>query len=872
MRRVSIATTLCILASLLVSGPLTTGAPALASLDSPTRTTVQGVFTDFSTGTPLAGACISLYRYNLPNGSTRNHRLARACSDANGAYSLPDIPVGYQHFAYLEAPGYGEQWSGGYADIALNSIFTVSVAPIQTRNISLKRMTAGLSMHVSRQDDSPAPYATVQVVNSAGTAVANMRTDASGDASRTGLPAGDYKIRVSGAGYAVQYYPGKSTLDGGKAVTLTAGSTVSLSEQFLPVDPMPSLPPPSTMHGTVRALDGTPIAGATVTAKAVNWEVDYGSTSTGADGTYTMDVWGGNGRITVSAPGYATVWNVHDPLPLGSVALAGLHDFVLRPGSGTIRGTLSDSVPGPIPANTSLTATAADGWAYSVPYVGYDGTFEIPNVPAGTYALTIAPPGRQTQQIPNVVVRDGEMTTADAQLLDPGRIRVRVVDDVTGQPIAGATVTATGSQSRVKMTDADGYAVLSDYGTSDSVQVSATHKPYHFDPQPQTVHPAPGTVTDVTLRMTPGAMLTVPVRNVDPAYSICIYLFHPNPSGRWELECEMPTNGVVTYGPLPADTYRAFLQPTNSKVTGAQWVSDSGGSGEERSATLLRLSAGSTTAAPEQHLGPAGSITGRAIDPKTHEIVQGCVQIVASSGAFVAPGSCTNGGNYRIDGLGPYAWPLFFEAENFHGSTWSGGATSRLNAKLLPVTGGQTAYYDFAPGSPAYFDVQGPADAQALSVSVYAYDAQTGDRAGSQWASSSYSNIGPGPKLLLIGYTDLGGTRRTCWMNRPARLRSEQPNGIYYGGSWEHQTPITVVPGKTCLNTMPPIVRITPAPGNMKPLFPGQPPAPRQAVSVTGRSGVAGSPSVAATEPETFNELVQNSFDSALQLAIGALP
>lgn len=878
MRRVSLLATASILASLLVSGPVATTAPALAATDSPVRTTVAGIITDAVTGDPVASACISLYRANTAMTDERSHRLAVACTDAAGAYRLLDIPLGYPHFAYIEAPGYGGQWFPGHADMMTGQVFPGSSAP-NGRDFAIQRATAALTLHLTRQDGSPAQYASVTLMSNGGTLPsASMRTDANGDVTRTGLPAGDYKVRVGGAGYAIQFYPGKTAAADGQTVTLVAGQTVSLSEQFLPVDPMPTPQALMTVSGTVRTPSGSPIAGATVTAKASSSPTVFGTTTSAADGTYTMSIPNANGLIKISAAGYATVWNTDDPQPVQQIAVPGVHDFVLRPGSGTIRGTLTDSVPGPIPAFTSMTIIGADSWYYSFASVGYDGTFEVPNIPAGTYTLSFTPPGRVNQQIPNVVVRDGEVTTADAQLTTAGGVRVRVMEaDASGHAIAGATVTAYSDSTgaKVKVTDADGWVEFGDYGQSTTVTLTATHKPYHHDARTLQASVRAGSVTTVEMRMQAGATLAVPVRNADPAYPICADLLGLGPLDDWtQSDCETPKNGVVTYGPLPAGSYHAFLRPTNRTVAGSQWVSGSGGTGDERSATVVNLAIGSQTTAPEQRLGAAGSITGKATDPATKALVTGCVQVTRRAAPFGAMNGCSDGsGVYRLDGLGPYAWPLFFQstADQPHGSIWSGGATSRLDAQPVKVTGGATTTYNFASTAAVWFGVTPPASAASPnSWSVNAYDARTGDLVGT--SSPFWSNIGPGPKLLRIAYTTPDGGGRECWMRRTVRLRDDRPTAVYYGGPPSRRTPVSVAPGQNCFPEMPPTVQPTASTGSMKAVFPDRA-APRAESQPAGAAAPSfAAPSFAAPSGETFNDLVRNNFEAALQLALGALP
>ena len=99
-------------------------------------------------------------------------------------------------------------------------------------------------------------------------------------------------------------------------------------------------------------------------------------------------------------------------------------------------------------------------------------------------------------------------------------------------------------------------------------------------------------------------------------------------------------------------------------------------------------------------------------------------------------------------------------------------------------------------------------------------------------------------------------------MQRRTNLRQNRPNGVYYGGPTSDRPVITVEHFKNCLPTMPPLVRLTAAHPGRRPLTRNQPALVRQAVSVNGVRGIA----------FVVNQLVQDSFDAALELAIGALP
>lgn len=861
MRRVSIVFVLSLLAGSLVSAPFTSSAEASST---PARATVQGVIRDAVTNDPIAGACLSLYPYVLPGNSAGAQRLAHACVDGGGNYSIADFPVGASTVAYLEAPGYGHEWYPGRADHLSGLAYFGSVTgPVTTRDVTMMRATAGLSVHLTRQDGSPAAYASAQLVAvGVSSPFGILQADASGNATRTDLPAGDWKIRLSGAGYGIQYYPGKTTVDEGTTVTLVAGSTVSISEQFNAVDPMPAPAETTTQTGKVTGPDGTPIAGATVAALIPSNLYPLGTTTTAADGTYSLsDVLKVGVFLRVSAPGFATVWNTDDPLPTIAYPLTATHDFVLRPGPGTLRGTLTDSVDGPIPYPTSISLTGSGGWTYTGHRVGFDGSFDIPDLPAGNYTVSINASGRPVQAV-GVTVNAGQTTTLNTTLTAPALVEVHVLDDVTGQPIAGASVTGTTSETpptQTVVTDASGVAILN-YWQAETVQIGVDHRPNHFTGSTQ-VTTMVGATTVATVRLKPGAVLRVPVNE---EYQYCLYSSAvPRLDIANDLVCAPAQNGFVTFGPLKAGPARAFLDP-QSDTLGMQWVSDSGGTGNPLAATILQLTAGQTTTAPAQRIGPAGSIHGRLLDARTHTAVPGCVRPAATT-ISVPGGNCATAGDagFTVDKLGPYKWPLQVSPNANWGTVWSGNASNLRDAELVPIG----ASRDISVPLGAQYRITPPTGGTA--VVMWAYDALTGEAAGRMdlvdgCNGCMYTTGSAGAHLLYVTY-EKSGSRTGCWMRRPT-LAGRKPMNVFIGGTAANPTKIVVKPGVNCLPNRPSL------PGGGWVSVQTHLWTNASGRSTTATSATAGNTVAAPSATATFNDLVQSNFDSALQLALAALP
>jgi hypothetical protein len=373
----------------------------------------------------------------------------------------------------------------------------------------------------------------------------------------------------------------------------------------------------------------------------------------------------------------------------------------------------------------------------------------------------------------------------------------------------------------------------------------------------QTVGPT--TSLSMTVRLRPGAVLSVPVTGFDPAYNICLDLLSGGPDATDTTFCELPKDGRVTVGPIEAGTYQAFLRPAAG--AGEQWLADSGGSGEQRKASVLRLTAGAMLTAPVQHLGPAGSIAGKVSNTANDAAADGCVAVSQTTFGYSCIGT---GGSYRIDGLGPYAWPVVYYGRTNNPTVWSGNVTSRLDAQLIPVIPGQTATYNFILPKIGWFDVNAPfitADWQ-----VTAYDAQTGDYAGSV---NGYS-VGTGPVLLRYDVYN-GCDWTSCWIwhqKVPGKIAS----GVFHPGTDTRPAPLTIVPGTNCRSEQPPLVLTNGANQQQNRMLSGVGGNQPHHVTVTGSMAKPAMAAPQTVPAQTFNELVRNSFDAALQLAVSALP
>jgi len=223
----------------------------------PTTGSIAGTVTDAVTGATIAGAAVT--------DGTRS-----ATSDANGGYSIANVPAG-TYAVTATASGHNS---------ASQSV-QVTAGQTSTANFALSPPPGAIAGTV-RDAATGATIAGAAVTDGTRSAT----TNASGGYSIANVSAGTYTVTATASGYN----------SASQSVQVTAGQTSTANFALSPP------PPPGAIAGTVRdAVTGATIAGATV-------KVGVASTTTDASGQYVLsDLTEGSYTETVSASGYADV-------------------------------------------------------------------------------------------------------------------------------------------------------------------------------------------------------------------------------------------------------------------------------------------------------------------------------------------------------------------------------------------------------------------------------------------------------------------------------------------------------------------------------------------------------------------------------------
>ncbi|UCE91990.1 MAG: carboxypeptidase regulatory-like domain-containing protein [Methanobacteriota archaeon] len=202
------------------------------------------------------------------------------------------------------------------------------------------------------------------------------------------------------------------------------------------------------IYGTVSA-DGAALSGANVSIE----ELDL-NTSTGVDGTYALEgIRSGTYSVRADAPYYEPVLRqvtvtVGDYVPL---------HFSLESLMGAISGTILHIDTEEPLENANIAVVIED---YTIVYNSdANGSYSVPNVPPGTYAITVSLTGFNTTVIENIVVASG-VTTEGVDVLLAEKlpsISGTILHIDTEEPLEGANVSiAVGDYTITVKSDVNG--------------------------------------------------------------------------------------------------------------------------------------------------------------------------------------------------------------------------------------------------------------------------------------------------------------------------------------------------------------------------------------------------------------------------------
>ncbi|MDQ8158203.1 MAG: carboxypeptidase regulatory-like domain-containing protein [Gemmatimonadota bacterium] len=332
---------------------------------------VSGVVTRASGGTPIAGVTLIV----TPTGGAA---LAAVTTNASGAYSISNVPVGGGSIAIGGLPsGCTNPGPQSYAGVAAGGTVTKNVA------VTCQTATTGTVTGVVTRAAGGAVIAgaTVTLTPTGGAALPAVTTDAQGAYTIN-------NVSVGGGSIAVGALPSGCTNPGVLPYTgVAVGGTVTLN-----VSVTCQAATTGTVSGVVtRAAGGAAIAGATVTLTPTGGAA-LAAVTTDATGAYTIanvPVGGGSVAIGVLPVGCTNPGaQSYTGVVAGGTVTRNVSVTCVTLTTGTVSGVVTRAGGSGI-AGATLTLTPTGGTALPAVTTNASGAYTISNVPAGGGSIAV---------------------------------------------------------------------------------------------------------------------------------------------------------------------------------------------------------------------------------------------------------------------------------------------------------------------------------------------------------------------------------------------------------------------------------------------------------------------------------------------------
>jgi hypothetical protein len=416
--------------------------------------TLSGTITADDTGAPIPG-CVSVYTEAL-------EFVDSTCAGDDGTWSVGRLVEGAAY--KVEVNAYDDQHVGEWAqDAATGDAASVVTAPA-TVDTGLA-LGGRLQGTLSRVDGEPAPWAQVDVATPGedSRVEAFAQTDDTGHWSALVRP-GEYVVGFTDWP-ARQWAFGKTSADAADRLSVAAGQTVQVDDQFLPA---------AKVQGIVRSeATGAPVEGACVTvytpAASVDdlmWAGEGCTDSSGAysvdlsdDGTYIAEFTDPEGRYVSEYSG-----NTRDLTRAGQFTVSrgtpATLDASLATGA-TLTGLAVDAKTGALLSDVCPNAYSGHGGGWVRGSVsdcsGADGRWTVRGLPAGDVALAVQQVTQNSAYSLTWAFKATSQATADlitvkaattrsvrnVQLM-PGGTVSGVITGPDGRPVADAWVNVGG--------------------------------------------------------------------------------------------------------------------------------------------------------------------------------------------------------------------------------------------------------------------------------------------------------------------------------------------------------------------------------------------------------------------------------------------
>ena len=687
----------------------TASAAPTAPAPSPDPASISGTVRD-SAGNPIQDVFVSAN----PNPCCSDG-YGSATTASDGRYTLEGLAAGSYtlDFSKTDSP-YVSMSFGASGSASDPTVLTVAPGDVLTGKDVTLATGASISGVVSDESGNAIEGVAVYSIASGCCSAGSWAITAPDGTYRLdGLEAGSYRVQFSksDSAYITRYFGGTGFYWSATLLTVDLGDALTGKNVVLHLG--------ASISGVVTDSTGNPIEGVEVNANTEPCCSGYGSATTAADGSYTVDALEpGSYQVKFTKPGSpyvsqylggstssvdATVLTV-----AAGEAVTGNNAILVT--GGSISGVVTDSTGTPVENAQVYAYGNSAGATGSTATTAPDGSYTLDGLAAGSYIVQFSKAGSSfvtqffggsTSQPSGTVLTVvlGDALTGKNVALVMGASISGVVRDAAGNPVEGVQINANSSPccsgSGYAITNADGaYTVDGLAAGSYRLLFTKPDSSYVTQYLGGSTSAANATILKVALGdaltgkdtvLVAGASISGTVKDTagNPLEAVEVFALSDPCCSNYNSVLTA-ADGSYRLDALPADSY---------KIQFSQWDSPFvtqffGGSTSSEAATSLKVALGDALTGKDVTLFTGASISGVITDSSGNPI-EG-VSVTAE------PSPCCSGGrgyaqtaadgSYKVQALNTGAYVLSFsKSGSQYVSRYLGGSSSSAGATVLTV-------------------------------------------------------------------------------------------------------------------------------------------------------------------------------------------